>query len=174
MTSYTPPLDDIRFMLKHIAKLDEIRELPGCEAASEDLVDQILDEAGRFAAAELAPLNRRGDEVGARLENGVVRTPEGFSEAYRQFVDGGWPGLPFPEEYGGQGLPWTVAIAVGELWHSANMAFGLCPLLTEAAADALLKLGSDEQKARYLKPLVTGRWTGAMCLTEPHAGTDVG
>ena len=174
MNGYAPPLDEIRFMLRHIARLDELQALPGCEAASADVVDQVLEEAGRFAASELAPINQIGDRTGARLENGVVRTPPGFREAYQRFVDGGWPGLPFPEAWGGQGLPWTVAVAVGEMWHAANMAFGLCPLLTEAAADALLKLGSDPLKERYLEKLVTGAWTGAMCLTEPHAGTDVG
>ncbi|HEX6144441.1 MAG TPA: acyl-CoA dehydrogenase [Geminicoccaceae bacterium] len=174
MNGYAPPLDEIRFMLRHIARLDELQALPGCHAASADVVDQVLEEAGRFAASELAPINQIGDRTGARLENGVVRTPPGFREAYQRFSEGGWPGLPFPEAWGGQGLPWTVAVAVGEMWHAANMAFGLCPLLTEAAADALLKLGSDPLKERYLEKLVTGAWTGAMCLTEPHAGTDVG
>jgi 3-(methylthio)propanoyl-CoA dehydrogenase len=174
MTDYVPPLDEMRFTLRHIADLEALAALPGCEAASADVVDQILAEAGRLAAQELAPLNRAGDVEGSRLENGVVRTPAGFKEAYAKFVEGGWPSLPFPEQWGGQGLPWTVATAVGELWHGANMAFGLCPLLTEAAADALLALGSEAQKEIYLAKLVSGEWTGTMCLTEPHAGTDVG
>ena len=174
MSGYIAPLDDMRFVLRALVGLDEIARLPGCEHATPDLVDQVLEEAGRFAANELAPLNASGDREGSRLENGVVFTPAGFKEAYRKFTDGGWTSLAFPAEWGGQGLPWTVATAVSEMWHSANMAFGLCPLLTEAAADALLKLGSDEQKRRYLPKLVSGEWTGAMCLTEPQAGSDVG
>ena len=174
MSGYIAPLDDMRFVLRRLVGLDEVARLPGCEHATPDLVDQVLEEAGRFAANELAPLNASGDREGSRLENGVVFTPAGFKEAYRKFSDGGWTSLAFPAEWGGQGLPWTVATAVSEMWHSANMAFGLCPLLTEAAADALLKLGNDEQKRRYLPKLVSGEWTGAMCLTEPQAGSDVG
>jgi 3-(methylthio)propanoyl-CoA dehydrogenase len=174
LSGYIAPLDDMRFVLRRLVGLDEIARLPGCEHATPDLVDQVLEEAGRFAANELAPLNASGDREGSRLENGVVFTPAGFKEAYRKFTDGGWMSLAFPAEWGGQGLPWTVATAVSEMWHSANMAFGLCPLLTEAAADALLKLGSEEQKRRYLPKLVSGEWTGAMCLTEPQAGSDVG
>ena len=107
MTPYKPPLDEIRFTLQRIAGLEAIARLPGCEAATPDLVDQVLEEAGRFAANELAPLNAAGDRERARLDDGAVRTPKGFKEAYRKFVEGGWHGLPFPEEWGGQGLPWT-------------------------------------------------------------------
>jgi alkylation response protein AidB-like acyl-CoA dehydrogenase len=174
LSGYTAPLDDMRFVLRRLIDLEDIARLPGCEHATPDLVDQVLEEAARLATNELAPLNASGDRAGSRLENGVVLTPAGFKEAYRKFTDGGWASLAFPVERGGQGLPWTVATAVSEMWHSANMAFGLCPLLTEAAADALLKLGNDEQKRRYLPKLVSGEWTGAMCLTEPQAGSDVG
>ena len=174
MTSYTPPLDHMRFVLNRMVGIDRLAALPGYGDVDQDLVDQILDEAGKFASAELAPLNAIGDQQGAVLENGVVRTPEGFKEAYRQFVDGGWNGLQFPEAYGGQGLPWTLATAVSEMWHSANTAFGLCPLLTQAGIELLLKFGTDDQKSTYLEKLVSGEWTGTMCLTEPHAGTDVG
>jgi alkylation response protein AidB-like acyl-CoA dehydrogenase len=174
MATYTPPLDDMRFVLNHVVDLAAIGRLPGYEAATPDLVDHVLEAAGKFAAGELAPLNQSGDRQPARLENGVVRTPDGFKEAYAAFVAGGWNGLPFPEHCGGQGLPWTVATAVGELWHSANMAFGLCPILTQAGVELLLRCGTDEQRERYLKKLVSGEWTGTMCLTEPHAGSDVG
>jgi alkylation response protein AidB-like acyl-CoA dehydrogenase len=174
MTGYTPPLDDMRFALRHVADLHAIGRLPGYEAATPDLVDDILEAAGRFAASALAPLNQSGDRQRARLENGVVRTPDGFKEAYAAFVEGGWNGLPFPEEWGGQGLPWTVATAVSEMWHSANMAFGLCPLLTQAGVKLLLQFGTAAQQERYLPKLVSGEWTGSMCLTEPQAGSDVG
>lgn len=174
MTSYTPPIDHMRFVLNQLVGIDNLAALPGYGDIDPDLVDQILDEAGKFAAGELAPLNHSGDQQGARLENGVVRTPEGFKEAYQQFVEAGWNGLQFPVEHGGQGLPWTVATAVSEMWHSANMSFGLCPLLTQAGIELLLKFGTEEQRATYLDKLVSGEWTGTMCLTEPHAGTDVG
>jgi 3-(methylthio)propanoyl-CoA dehydrogenase len=174
MTPYEPPLAEIRFALSRIAGLEAIARLPGCEAATPDLVDQVLEEAGRFAANELAPLNAAGDRERARLAGGEVRTPAGYKEAYRRFVAGGWHGLPFPEEWGGQGLPWTVAVPVWEMWHSANFAFCLCPILTQAGVELLLRFGTPEQRARYLPKLVSGEWAGTMCLTEPHAGSDVG
>jgi len=174
MTAYTPPLAEIRFVLEHLVDLEGIGRLPGLEAASADVVGHILEEAGKFAANELAPLNATGDRQRARLENGVVRTPDGFKEAYGKFVAGGWPGLQFPEACGGQGLPCTVATAVWEMWNSANLAFCLCPILTQAGVELLLRHGSAEQRARYLPKLVSGEWTGTMCLTEPQAGSDVG
>jgi alkylation response protein AidB-like acyl-CoA dehydrogenase len=174
MTPYVPPLDDIRFALTHMAGLEQIARLPGCEAATPDLVDQVLEAAGKFAANELAPLNATGDRERARLENGAVRTPKGYKEAYRKFVEDGWHGLPFPQEWGGQGLPWSVAVPVWEMWHSANFAFCLCPILTQAGVELLLHHGTAEQRARYLPKLVSGEWTGTMCLTEPQAGSDVG
>ncbi len=174
MTAYAPPLADIRFVLEHLVDLEGIGRLPGLEAATIDLVDQILDEAGRFAVNELLPLNAPGDRERARLEEGRVRTPDGFKEAYRKFVDGGWHGLQLPAEWGGQGLPWTVATAVWEIWNSANLAFCLCPILTQAGVELLLRHGTEAQRARYLPKLVSGEWTGTMCLTEPQAGSDVG
>src|SRR5688572_27974860 len=174
MTSYQPPLDEIRFALRLHADLEGLARLPGFEAASPDLVDQILAEAGRFAASELAPLNAPGDRQRARLTADGVRTPDGYKEAYAKFVDGGWHCLQYPEAWGGQGLPWTVATAVWEMWNSANLAFCLCPILTQAGVELLLRYGTDEQRARYLPKLVSGEWTGTMCLTEPQAGTDVG
>ena len=172
MTVYSPPLDHMQSVLDPM--IPELAKLPGYEEIDRELVDQVLEEAGKFAAGELAPLNAIGDKQGARLENGVVRSPDGFKKAYGQFVEGGWNGLPFPEEWGGQGLPWTVSTAVSEMWHSANTAFSLCPLLTQAGIELLLKFGTEDQKATYLEKLTTGEWTGTMCLTEPHAGTDVG
>jgi len=172
MTAYSPPLDHMHVVLDPM--IESLARLPGYEEVDADLVNQVLEEAGKFASGALAPLNSVGDEQGAKLENGVVRTPDGFKDAYHQFVEGGWNGLPFPEEWGGQGLPWTLSTAVSEMWHSANTAFSLCPLLTQAGIELLLKFGTDEQKATYLEKLTTGEWTGTMCLTEPHAGTDVG
>lgn len=174
MSVYAPPLAEIGFTLRHVAGLEAVMALPGYEHADDDLVDAILDEAGKLARDVLAPLNPIGDAHGAVLENGVVRMPPGFGDAYRQFAEGGWMGVVFPEEYGGQGLPWLVNTAVGEMWNAANMTLTLCPLLTQAGCEALLHDGSEEQRQTYLTKLIEGRWTGAMCLTEPQAGTDVG
>jgi 3-(methylthio)propanoyl-CoA dehydrogenase len=170
---YNAPIADMRFALREVADLEDIARLPGCETAEPELIDAVLEEAAKFAANRFAPLNRPGDIVGSRIENGVVRTPDGFKEAYAAFVDGGWNALPFAPEIGGQGLPRTVATAVTEMWHAANMAFGLCPLLTASAVEVLSEHGGEELKARYLPHLVSGRWTGTMCLTEPHAGSDL-
>ena len=174
MSAYVAPIADMRFVLRHIAGLADVARLPGAEGAEPDLVDQILEEAGRFAGEVLAPLNQGGDLEGSRLENGVVRTPTGFRDAYRTFVDAGWNSLPFGPEHGGQGLPWLVGTAVGEMWASANMAFSLCPLLTQGAIDLLSHHASPEQKAAYLPNMIAGSWTGTMNLTEPQAGSDLG
>ncbi len=173
MTSYTAPIADMRFVMTELAGLGAIAELPGLEEATPDLVDAVLKEAGKFAGNVLAPLNRAGDLDGARLENGVVRTTPGWSEAYQAFVEAGWNGLVFDPEWGGQGLPWLVNAAVQEMWHASNMSFGLCPMLTQGAIEAILFHGSDEQKQLYLPKLVPGEWTGSMCLTEPQAGSDL-
>jgi 3-(methylthio)propanoyl-CoA dehydrogenase len=174
VTDYIAPLADMRFALQEIAGIGEIASLPGCEQASDDLVDAVLEEAGKLAGGVLAPLNRAGDEQGSRLENGVVRTPEGFKDAYRHYVEGGWNALPFAPEHGGQGLPIAVATAVAEMWNSANMSFALCPLLNVGAVEALTAHGSPEQQRLYLPKLISGEWTGTMNLTEPQAGSDVG
>ncbi|HEX2117465.1 MAG TPA: acyl-CoA dehydrogenase [Alphaproteobacteria bacterium] len=172
--TYAAPVKDMQFVLEHVAGLDQIARLPGGDAADPDLVRQILAEASVFAADELAPLNARGDQEGSTLENGVVRTPQGWREAYRKYVDGGWNGVPFDPEYGGQGVPWLVATAVQEMWQSANMSFGLCPLLNQGAVELLTAHGSAEQKRTYLPKMVSGDLTGTMNLTEPQAGSDVG
>ncbi len=174
MNSYHPPVGDMRFVIEEIAGLAEVAALPGHGEVTTELVTQILDEAAKLATGVLAPLNRPGDIAGSRLENGVVRTPPGFAEAYRQFIEGGWNAVPFDRAHGGQGLPWTVAIALQEMWNAANMSFALCPLLTQGAVELLQVHGSDAQKSTYLAPLVEGSWTGTMNLTEPQAGTDLG
>jgi len=172
--SYAAPLADMRFVLEEVAELDKLAQLPGYEAASPDLVEAILGEAAKLAGNELAPLNQPADRAGSVLENGVVRTPPGFREAYARYVEGGWNGLAFDPEYGGQGLPLALAIPVAEMWNSACMSFALCPLLTVGAVELLHAHGSEEQKQRYLGKLVTGEWTGTMNLTEPQAGSDLG
>ena len=174
MTGYTAPTRDMRFVINELGLLPAIQKLPGCEDTNEELVDAVLEEAGKLAGGVLAPTNASGDAQGAVLENGVVRTAEGFSDAYRQFVNGGWNSLPFDPDYGGQGLPWLVGIATEEMWIAANNAWSLCPMLTMGAIDALTHHGTDAQKDTYLEKLISGEWTGTMNLTEPHAGSDVG
>ncbi|HXS42333.1 MAG TPA: acyl-CoA dehydrogenase [Stellaceae bacterium] len=174
MTPYAAPLADLRFALEESAGLAEIAQLPGCEAATPEIVDSILAEAGKFAAAVLAPLNAVGDRNPSRLANGAVETPPGFKEAYRDFIAGGWNGIALPEEAGGQGLPLALGTAVLEIWTSANLAFSLCPVLTWSAAELLIAHGSPEQRASYLAKIVSGEWTGTMNLTEPQAGSDLG
>ncbi|HEX6842951.1 MAG TPA: acyl-CoA dehydrogenase family protein, partial [Stellaceae bacterium] len=174
MTDYAAPLADMRFALNEIAGIGEIAGLPGCEQATPDVVDAVLEEAGKLAGGVLAPLNRTGDQQASRLENGVVRTPDGFKEAYAKYVEGGWNGLPFPPEHGGQGLPLALSTAVLEMWNSANMGFALCPLLNVGAVEALAAHGTQEQQRLYLPRLISGEWTGTMNLTEPQAGSDVG
>ena len=172
--SYAAPVADMRFVLDEVAGLEELARLPGYEAATPDLAEAILDEAAKLAGNVLAPLNQPADRAGSVLENGVVRTPPGFREAYARYVEGGWNGLAFDPEYGGQGLPLALAIPVAEMWNSACMSFALCPLLTVGAVELLQAHGSDEQKQRYLGKLVSGEWTGTMNLTEPQAGSDLG
>ncbi len=174
MADYSAPVRDIRFVLHELIGLDAVTSLPGFEDITADLVDQVLEEAGKFAAGVLAPLNESGDRQGSRIENGVVRTPDGFADAYGRFVEAGWHSLPFDPARGGQGLPLAVAAAATETFAAANMSFSLCPLLTQAAVKLLSHHGSDAQKARYLDKLVSGEWCGTMCMTESQAGSDVG
>ena len=173
MSEYVAPLRDMRFVMQELAGLDQIVSLPGCEEASADVVDAILDEAAKFAGEVISPLNRVGDADGAKWKDTVVTTSPGFKEAYRQFVDNGWNGLGCDPEYGGQGLPRLLSTAVSEMWKAANHAFSLCPMLTQGAIEALMIAGTDEQKAAYLPNLVSGEWTGTMNLTEPSAGSDL-
>jgi 3-(methylthio)propanoyl-CoA dehydrogenase len=174
VTDYAAPLADMRFALTEIAGISEIAGLPSCEQATSDVVDAVLEEAGKLAGSVLAPLNRVGDQQASRLENGVVRTPDGFKEAYAKYIEGGWNALPFPPEHGGQGLPMALSTAVFEMWNSANMGFALCPLLNVGAVEALAAHGTTEQQRLYLPRLISGEWTGTMNLTEPQAGSDVG
>ena len=171
--NYAAPLIDIRFLLNETAGLAEIARLPGCEDATPDLVDAVLEEAGKFAAGVLAPLNAVGDRESCRLEDGKVITPAGWKEAYGQFAAGGWVGLGLSPDYGGQGLPKCVATPVWEMWFSANTAFTMLPQLNTGEAEAILLAASDELKSTYLQKLVTGEWGGTMNLTEPQAGSDL-
>ncbi|MCX7897769.1 MAG: acyl-CoA dehydrogenase [Rhodocyclaceae bacterium] len=173
MGDYQAPLREMRFLIEEIAGLREIRALSGCEEASEDVVAAILEEAAKFAREVLAPLNRVGDQTGCRLENGAVITPPGWQDAYRRFCESGWGGITAPVEYGGQGLPKALGVAVEEMWNAANMAFALCPMLTASAIDALRVAAAPEIQARYLPKMIAGTWTGTMNLTEPQAGSDL-
>ena len=174
MADYAAPLADIDFQLRAVGGLDHVLSLPPFGGIDAETVRHILEEGGRFAGEALAPLNRGGDMTPAKLENGQVRTSPGFADAYRQFSAGGWNSVPFDAEYGGQGLPWLVQTALGEMWNAANLSFALCPLLTNGAIEALSTHGSDEQKRIYLPKMIAGEWTGTMNLTEPQAGSDLG
>src|SRR5690242_9514923 len=174
MSTYRAPLADMEFVMNELAGLSQVAALPGFEDATPDTVSVVLEEASRFASEVLDPLNATGDREGAKLlPDGTVKTPDGFKAAYRQFVEGGWNGVNKSAEYGGQHLPQLVAAAIEEMWHAANMAFDLCPLLTQGAIDAIELVGTPEQKARYLPKMVGGEWTGTMNLTEPQAGSDL-
>jgi alkylation response protein AidB-like acyl-CoA dehydrogenase len=173
MSTYTAPLQDMQFVIKDLVGLADITAMPDCAEVTEDLVDAVLDEAGKFAAGVLDPLNRTGDKQGAKLADSKVTSSPGFKEAYRQFIEGGWNGLSGQTEFGGQGLPHVVAMPVQEMWNSANMAFCLCPMLTSGVLEALKLKGTPEQKEKYLHKLTAGEWTGTMNLTEPQAGSDL-
>jgi acyl-CoA dehydrogenase len=175
MPTYKAPVDEMLFLLNDVFHIDRYGNLPGFSDASPDIVAAILGEAAKFSEEVIQPLNRVGDIEGCtRHPDGRVTTPAGFKQAYDQFVAGGWIGISAPAEYGGQGLPGTLTVAVNEFLASANMAFTMYPGLTQGAIAAILIHGSDEQKARFLPPMVAGTWTGTMNLTEPHCGTDLG
>ena len=173
MSTYAAPIRDMKFVINELVGLDQISALPGCEEVTPDLVEAVLEEAGKFAAGVLDPLNRAGDRTGARLDNSVVTAAPGFKEAFRQFSAGGWTGLNCDPQFGGQGLPHIISAQTSEMWNSANMSFCLCPMLTAGVVAALMRHGSDQQKALYLPNLVSGKWTGTMNLTEPQAGSDL-
>lgn len=175
MSQYQPPIADIAFALEHVVGYPDIAKMPGYEHADLSTAVELLEQCGEFVAEVIAPLNQSGDQQGSVLQpDGTVKTPDGFKDAYQQYVDAGWGSVPLPEEYGGGGFPRTIGLAIQEIMTSANMAFSLCPLLTQGAIDAVLHYGSDELKNRYLPKMVSGEWTGTMNLTEPQAGSDVG
>ncbi|WP_066707681.1 acyl-CoA dehydrogenase [Curvibacter delicatus] len=171
--SYVAPVKDMLFNIKHLAQIDEIARIPGFEDAGFDTAQAVLEEAAKFNEQVIAPLNWDGDKNPSSWKDGQVTTTPGFSDAFRQFAEGGWQGLQHPVDFGGQGLPKTIGAACIEMCNSANLSFALCPLLTDGAIEALLTAGSDELKATYLEKLVSGEWTGTMNLTEPQAGSDL-
>src|SRR5512133_2310538 len=171
--SYTAPVKDMLFDMRHLAAIDEIAKMPGFEDAGFDTAQAVLEECAKFNEGVVAPLNVEGDRNPSSWKDGEVRTTPGFKEAFRQYAEGGWQGLQHPVDFGGQGLPKTIGAACSEILNSANMSFALCPLLTDGAIEALLTAGSDELKATYLEHLVSGKWTGTMNLTEPQAGSDL-
>ena len=174
MPVYSPPQENIKFILHDVLNASSLSDLPGYEDVSEDLIDQILEEGGKICADVLFPLNQSGDQEGCTYENGVVRTPKGFKEAYDTFAEGGWCGLSSDPEYGGMGMPVLLNTVMQEMICSANMSFGMYPGLSQGAYEALHHFGTDEQKQTYLPKLIEGTWSGTMCLTEPHCGTDLG
>ena len=174
MSEYRAPTDDMMFVLDHIADLNTLSGREGFEHADSDTVAGLLDEAARFMEEQLVPLNKPGDEQGLRQEGDRIFHPDGFADAYGKFVDAGWNGIAFGEEYGGGGLPWVVGIAVQEMLTASNMSFSLCPLLTHGAIDAISHHADETLRETYLPKMITGEWTGTMNLTEPQAGSDVG
>jgi 3-(methylthio)propanoyl-CoA dehydrogenase len=173
VAEYVAPLKDMQFVLKHVVGLDQVNRLPGWEDVTEDVVDAILEEAGKLASEVLSPLNASGDRAGAVFKDGEVAMPAGFKEAYRQYIQAGWNNIQSPTEFGGQGLPHLVATPVEEMWGAANLAFKLCPMLTQGAIEAIHHVGPDEVRQRFLPKMVSGEWTGTMNLTEPQAGSDL-
>ncbi|MHA6289281.1 acyl-CoA dehydrogenase [Maricaulis sp. CAU 1757] len=172
--SYRAPVEDLRFALEEVAAFEGLKATGAFDDLSAELTAAILEEAGKLASDVLAPLNWVGDREHCKLKDGVVTTPTGFKDGYAQFVEGGWQGLQFPQAVGGMGLPRALGVAVLEMFQSANLAFGLGPMLTYGAIEALIAHGSDEQKDYYLPRLITGEWSATMNLTEPQAGSDVG
>jgi len=171
--SYTAPIKDMLFVLHELAGLKDVQQLPGCEEATDDTVQAVLEENARFMGEVVAPLNWSGDVQPSRWDDGVVTTTPGFREAFKSFAEAGWQGIQHPAQYGGQGLPKIVGAACMEMMQAANLSFALCPLLTDGAIEALLVAGSEEQKDAYLPKLIDGSWTGTMNLTEPQAGSDL-
>jgi len=171
--SYSAPVKDMLFNLEHIARIDQIAQLPGFEDATLETAQAVLDESAKFARDVVAPLNWQGDIHPSTWSHGVVTAALGFKQAFEQFVEGGWQGLQHAAEWGGQGLPRVIGAACNEMLNAASLSFSLCPLLSDGAIEALLTAGSDELKATYLEKLVAGTWTGTMNLTEPQAGSDL-
>jgi acyl-CoA dehydrogenase len=173
MTEYTAPIGELNFVINELAGLEELSKLPGFEHATDDLLEPILEEASRFAREVLSPTNVIGDQQGCSVENGVVKVPTEFSEAYQLFVESGWQGLDCPQDYDGMGLPALIGSATFEMWATANLSLSLCPMLTSGAIDTVELHASDELKQRYLPKMVRGEWSATMDLTEPQAGSDL-
>ncbi len=173
MAEYAAPIKDMQFVLKRVVGLEQVNTLPGWEEVTDDLVDAILEEAGKFAAEVLSPLNASGDRHGATWKDGTVATPPGFKEGYKAYVSAGWNNILSPTDFGGQGLPHLVATPVEEMWGAANLAFKLCPMLTQGAIEAIHYVGPDSVRHQFLPKMVSGEWTGTMNLTEPQAGSDL-
>lgn len=171
--SYRAPLKDMLFDIEHLARIDQVAQLPGFEEAGLETAQAVLEECAKLNEGVIAPLNVDGDRNPSSWKDGQVTTTPGFKDAYRQYAEGGWQGLQHPSDFGGQALPKTIAAACIEMLNCANLSFALCPLLTDGAIEALLTAGSDDLKAVYLEKLVTGAWTGTMNLTEPQAGSDL-
>ena len=175
MSNYTAPVEDMGFVLREVVELEKLCSEAGLDASTIDIVDTVLEAAGKLAREEIEPINKPGDLEGLKINSaGEVTTANGFKEAYHHYVEGGWGSLQFDTKYGGQGVPFVVAASVQEMWHSANMSWGLCPLLTQGAVEAITHNASDELKQRFLPKLISGEWSGTMNLTEGDAGTDVG
>jgi len=173
MGEYNAPIKDMGFVIRELAGLDRILQMPDFDSITEDDVGQILEESARFSREVLSPLNMPGDQEGCRVENRSVVVPDAFADAYRQFVEGGWQSLPCSPQHGGMGLPETVSAATMEMWQSANLSFSLCPLLTSGAIAAIEAHATEELKQTYLPKMVSGDWTGTMNLSEPQAGSDL-
>jgi alkylation response protein AidB-like acyl-CoA dehydrogenase len=175
MSNYTAPVEDMGFVLREVVELEKLCSDTGLDASTIDIVDTVLEAAGKLAREEIEPINKPGDLEGLKINSaGEVTTANGFKDAYHHYVEGGWGSLQFDTKYGGQGVPFVVAASVQEMWHSANMSWGLCPLLTQGAVEAITHNASDELKQRFLPKLISGEWSGTMNLTEGDAGTDVG
>jgi len=173
MPSYTAPAKDMAFVLHEMLKVQD-SDIPGFNELEPDFTSAVLEEAGKIATNVLQPLNEIGDKEGCKLENGIVRAPAGFKAAFDEYAAGGWNGLDCDPDYGGQGMPYTLATAVGEIFSSANMAFTMYPGLTHGAYSAIYAHGTDELKTKFLPNMVSLKWSGTMNLTEPHCGTDLG
>ncbi|MBU6502870.1 MAG: acyl-CoA dehydrogenase C-terminal domain-containing protein [Burkholderiales bacterium] len=171
--SYIAPVKDMLFDIQHLARIDQVAQLPGFEDAGLETARAVLEECAKFNEGVLAPLNWEGDKNPSSWRDGAVTTTPGFKQAFKQYTEGGWQGLQHPTDFGGQGLPKTIGAPCGEILNSANMSFALCPLLTDGAIEALLTAGSDALRATYLEKMVSGQWTGTMNLTEPQAGSDL-
>jgi 3-(methylthio)propanoyl-CoA dehydrogenase len=173
MPDYRAPVQQMRYTIEHLAEFKDVAALQAYESVDADTVEAVLGEASRFASGVLLPTNWIGDRQGVQVVDQAVQVPAEFTEAYGRFREGGWPGIAASPDFGGQGLPKTLSIACDEMWSAANVAFALCPELSQGAILALERHGSEELKALYLERLVSGEWTGTMCLTEPQAGSDL-